>query len=526
MTRQIVDAATLERPLKLEADAVVVGTGAGGAVAAEILAQAGLRVVMLEEGGYQTARDFTLRELDANTELYYDSGSRTTRDGAITILQGRTVGGSTTVNWTSSFRAPDETLSHWRSAHGVEGLGSADLAPWWRRLEQRLNVAPWAVPPNPNNAALARGCARLGYAHAVIPRNVRGCRNLGYCGMGCPVNAKRGMLVTTVPGALDAGAVLVTHARADRVLLRGDKAVGVEALALDARSVHPTGHTITVAARFVVAAGGAINTPGLLLRSQLPDPHQRLGKRTFIHPVNLSTAILPETVDGFSGAPQSVYSDQFLWRDGVTGRVGYKLEAAPLYPMLTLSLMGRMGRELLQRFGGRYRNGQVLIALLRDGFHEQSQGGQVLLRGDGSAVLDYPLTDYLWEGLFDAYLHMAEVQFAAGATEVLPFHLDAKPYGSLAEAKAGIAALPAKPVRGAIFTAHLMGGCGMGNDPKTSVITGAGRHHQLEGLAVIDGSMFPTSLGVNPQMTIYGIASRNATQLARDLGGKVKEAAA
>ena len=207
---------------------------------------------------------------------------------------------------------------------------------------------------------------------------------------------------------------------------------------------------------------------------------------------------MPQPVDGFAGAPQSTYSDQFLWRDGVAGRVGYKLEAALTYPMLSMAVTGRPGREHLQRQAPKYRHFQLLIALLRDGFSAESPGGQVLLKSDGSPVLDYPLTEYLWEGMWDAYLRMAEVQFAAGATQVTPAHMAARPCTSLAEVKAALAALPKKPVQALLFAAHLMGGCAMGADPRTSIINSDARHHQVEGLAVIDGSMFPTGLGVNP----------------------------
>jgi hypothetical protein len=271
-----------------------------------------------------------------------------------------------------------------------------------------------------------------------------------------------------------------------------------------------------------VASGGGINTPGLLLRSKLPDPHGRLGKRTFTHIVNASSALMPGNVDGFQGAPQSVYSAQFLFRDGVTGKAGYQLEAAPTYPLLAMSVMGRAGRDLMRRWGPGFRRLHNLIALVRDGFHEQSQGGSVQIRDDGSPVLDYPVTDYLWEALFDAYLRMAEVQFAAGAQEVLPAHADARPYQTWAEAKAAIPLLPRKPLGPGLFTAHLLGGCALGEDPKTSVVNSLGRHHQVEGLAVIDAAVFPTGLGVNPQMTIYALSARNATRLAADLGGKVK----
>jgi choline dehydrogenase-like flavoprotein len=520
------DAAKLDRDLALDCDVVVIGTGAGGGTAAEILAQAGLRVVMLEEGAYRTAQDFTLKESDASTELYFDGGSRTTKDGTMTILQGRTVGGSTTVNWTASFRTPPAVLKHWAAAHAVKGAEPETLAPWFAHVERRLNMTPWAIPPNANNAVLARGCTALGLSHGIIPRNVERCQNLGYCGLGCPVNAKRSMLVTTVPGALDAGAVLVTRCRAESVTLKGHKAVGIVAVALDARGVHPTGRTVTVRARHVVASGGGINTPGLLLRSKLPDPHGTLGKRAFTHIVNSSSALMPEFVDGFQGAPQSVYSEHFLFRDGVTGKAGYQLEVAPVYPVLAMSILGRGGHAALQQWGPQYRHAQSIIALVRDGFHEQSLGGTVELRKDGSPVLDYPVTPYLWEALYDAYLRMAEIQFAAGAKAVLPVHTDARPYASWAEAKAAIPALPARPFGPSLFSAHLMGGCALGEDAKRSVVTSLGRHHQVEGLSVIDASVFPTGLGVNPQLTTYALSARNATRLAADLGGKPKAVAA
>ncbi|HUJ73684.1 MAG TPA: GMC family oxidoreductase, partial [bacterium] len=269
-----------------------------------------------------------------------------------------------------------------------------------------------------------------------------------------------------------------------------------------------------------------INTPGLLLRSQLPDPNAVLGKRAFTHIVNSSSAIMPEVVDGFQGAPQSVYCEHFLFRDGLTGKAGYQLEAAPLYPVLAMSILGRGGRAALEKWGPAYRHAQSMIALVRDGFHEESKGGRVEIRKDGSPVLDYPVTGYLWEALYDAYLRMAEIQFAAGAQEVMPIHTDAHPYRSWAEAQSEIPRLPKRAFGPSLFSAHLMGGCAMGEDAARSVVDSLGRHHQVEGLSVIDASVFPTGLGVNPQLTTYAISARNATQLARDLGGKVKATAA
>jgi hypothetical protein len=257
---KVIDASSPGRDLTLEADVAIVGTGAGGGIAAEILADAGLRVLMVEEGPLKSSTDFRMREADAYRDLYQESAARKTADKAINILQGRCVGGGTTVNWTSSFRTPAATLAHWQATHGWSRDGAADLAPWFDRVEARLGIAPWLIAPNANNAALARGAATLGIHHDVIRRNVRGCWNLGYCGMGCPTNAKQSMLVTTIPHALDAGATLVTRARALRYVVRGDDIESLECVAMDATGTTPTTRRITVRARTFVTAAGAIGS--------------------------------------------------------------------------------------------------------------------------------------------------------------------------------------------------------------------------------------------------------------------------
>jgi choline dehydrogenase-like flavoprotein len=518
----VIHGSKLDADRTLSADVVIIGTGAGGGTAAEILSAAGLKVVMLEEGGYYRAADFRMQEAEAYPNLYYEVGARRTKDKSITILQGRTVGGSTTVNWTSCFRTPPETLAHWSKTFGVQGYSDADLAPWFARMEKRLNIEPWPIR-NPANDALHRGAKKLGWHVEAIPRNVKACRDLGYCGMGCPVDAKQSMLVTTIPAALANGAVLVAQARAQTLEIKGDRVVAVSAIALKQNSVDPTGVKIRVEAPYVVTAGGAINTPGLLLRSKAPDPHERIGKRTFLHVTNVSTAIMPEKIDPFYGAPQSVYSNQFLFRDGVAGKLGYKLEVPPLHPILAAVSTLTFGAEHAESMARLPHLGSM-IALMRDGFHDDSPGGSVSLLNDGSPVLDYPLTDYLWDGIRHAYSSMAEIQFAAGASRVAPVHMDARPdgYASLAETNKAIGNLSLKALRTQLFSAHVMGGCGMGADPKRSVVDSHGKHHQLANLWIFDGSIFPTSVGANPSLTIYAAAARLATRLAEAAGGKIK----
>jgi len=522
---KVVDASRLTRDLVLEADVAIVGTGAGGGVTAEILSAAGLSIVLLEEGPLKSTRDFHMREAEAYPQLYQESASRKTLDNAISILQGRCVGGSTTVNWTSTFRTPPGTLHYWRRHFGLDELAGDGLLPWFEMMERRLSVAPWTVAPNANNELLRRGAASLGIGTGVIRRNVRGCLDLGYCGMGCPTNAKQSMLVTTLPAALDRGATLVTHARVTRLAARGGRVRQLEAAGLEPGGVDVGALRVIVRARHYVLAAGAIGSPAILLRSDLPDPWRLVGARTFLHPTVISAALFRERVNGFSGAPQALFSDHFLDTAALDGPIGFKLEAAPLHPVLfgmTLPGFGTRHADLMREFA----HSQVVLALMRDGFHPESRGGIVGLRRDGSPVLAYPISDFVWRGARRAMLAMAEIQFAAGATRVYPVHEDAQGYSTWRTAKAGIEGLPMQPRRTRVVSAHVMGGCGMAADPRRGVVGVSGRHFHAENLSVHDGSVFPTSLGANPQLSIYALAARNASLLARELTGRPAPAVA
>jgi choline dehydrogenase-like flavoprotein len=516
---KVIDAATVEQDRTFDADVIVVGSGAGGGVTAEILALAGLKVIIVEEGALKSSKDFKMREADAYPQLYQESAARKTRDKAINILQGRTVGGSTTVNWTSSFRTPTPTLEYWRKNFGLADYTPEAMAPWFLMMEQRLNVSTWLTPPNENNDLLRRGAARLGIPAAAIMRNVRGCWNLGYCGMGCPTNAKQSMLVTTIPSALNHGATLVTHGRAQRFVFKGDNVDHLVVHALEANGLAATGKTLTLRAKHFVVSGGAINSPGLLLRSNAPNPHGVLGTRTFLHPTVVSASIHEQRVDGYAGAPQTIYSDHFLDTQAIDGPIGYKLEAPPMHPLLmstTLAGFGEQHAETMRQFP----HAHTLLALLRDGFHADSKGGTVGLNSVGAPVLDYAISPFVWDGVRRALLSMAEIQFASGAKKVMPVHEKAAFYGSWTEAKKAINELEYKSHITRVVSAHVMGGCTMSDDQRLGVVGANGRYHNIGNLSVHDGSLFPTSIGANPQLSIYGLTSRLASGLAHALTGK------
>jgi choline dehydrogenase-like flavoprotein len=501
--------ARLEPNLAIECDFCVVGSGAGGSIAAAVLSDAGARVVIVEEGGHFTRKDFNMQESWAYPALYQDQGNRATDDLSIMILQGRAVGGGTTVNWTSSFRTPDATLALWAERHGVVGLDAATLAPHFEAVEQRLSIREGNPDDvNANNRKLLEGARKLGWQPELIRRSVKGCARLGYCGMGCPIDAKQSALITYVPDALAGGATLFTNARAKLVESDRGRAKAVVCEVRDSANDPRSKHRFVVyARRGVVLAGGAINTPALLLRSKI-GRDAVVGQRTFLHPTVPLVALYDEPIEAFYGAPQSVSCRHFADRGD---RVGYLLETPPVHPMLaavTLPGFGANHRGFMERLA----YAQATIALLIDG-HHNDDGGRVTADIDGRIRLSYRLSPSLREAATDAIKNMARLQLAAGAREVVTLHED--PLSIRTEADLSkIDAAPFAPNRHALFSAHQMGGCRMGEDPVHSVVNSRGRHHDIENLWIVDGSIFPTSLGVNPQLSIYAHARLFAQAIA------------
>lgn len=510
-----VDAGTLPGGVRLRPDVCIVGSGAGGAVTAAVLARAGLEVLVLEEGGHHTRRDFRMREDTAFPTLYQDDGARATEDLAISILQGRSVGGSTTINWTTSFRTPPEVVEHWARVHGARGIPYAELERSWATVEERLGIE--AIPlelANPNNRKLHDGCKALGYQVDMLRRNVRGCVQSGFCGMGCPIDAKQSMLVSYLPDAVKDGAAVLSRCRADRIEFEGKRPVRVHATRLSADGVTPLASDLVVEPRRLILSGGGINTPAMLLRSGV-SMDGRVGRRTFLHPTVGLTARHPEKIEGYYGAPQSVASHHFAHRkDGI----GFVLETAPIHPMMASLATPGFGREYAEMLSHLpYATGH--IALLVDGFHPDEPGGTVKLRASGAPVLSYPLPKRLLDGARDALKVLAKINLAAGAIEVISPHDPPVVIRSPAEVDA-LDRAPYEPNRLGLFSAHVMGGCMMSDDPNHGIVRSEDfAVHGYEDLHIIDGSVFPTSLGVNPQLSIYGLAHAVAGRLATKWAG-------
>jgi len=399
-------------------------------------------------------------------------------------------------------------LDHWQKVHGVSGLTKKDLDPHWDAIEERLNIKQISLEEtNRNNRLLYDGMKALGLPVDTTRRNTRNCFKSGYCGMGCPVDAKQSMLVTYLPDAVAKGATVLSQCRVDKLVAVGGRIERAECSVLDGYA--PTGSQLTVRAKYFVLSGGAINSPAVLMRSGLGGG--MVGRRTFLHPVVATASRWKDPIEPFYGAPQSVASHHFAERGD---KVGYFLEAAPLHPML--AGLGTTG------FGPRHHeivshlpNIAVHVSLSIDGFHPSESGGTVELRPSGAPLLDYPIPPRIWESFREALKTLARIDLAAGCEATWTAHEPAVEIRSEKDL-AKLDAAPYEPNRILVFSAHIMGGCSVGGDPAKSVVRGGDlRHHSIANLHVVDGSVFPTSLGVNPQETIYGIAHLVGDRLAK-----------
>jgi len=491
-------------------DVCVIGSGAGGGVLAAGLVEAGLDVVMLEAGGYHTRREFDLHEQTAFPMLYQARGTRATSDLAISILQGRSVGGGTTINWTTCFRTPERILSHWQKVHGIEGLDSESLRPHFEAVEKRLHIHEWPEDlVNANNRRLLEGCRALGYEASTLRRNVKGCANSGFCGLGCPVDGKQSQHVTCIPDAVAGGMRLYSDVEVRTLSREGDRIAQVDGVVMVRGADRDTAHRVTVKPKVVALCGGAINSPMVLLRSGL-NQNGRVGHRTFLHPVIALAGVYDEVISPYFGAPQTVGSHHFI--DRGPERYGIFLEAAPMHPMLTSSASGEFGPPL----GGlmsRLAHVSGLISLHVDGLLPGDEGGTVSLRADGRPDIAYPVDARLAEAMKASHEILSKVHFAAGARQVATLHTSPvvmeteADVSRLAQAEYGA-------MKHAIFSAHQMGGCSMGPRREDSVVDATLRHHELPNLFVVDGSVLPTALGVNPSETIYGLAHRAREHVA------------
>jgi choline dehydrogenase-like flavoprotein len=476
----------------LRTDVCVIGTGAGGAPVAKELAEGGMQVVMLEEGARFTADDFDARPREMSSLLYRDAGQTTTVGNTPILLPlGQTVGGTTLINSGTCFRTPEPVLALWRERFGLEELTSAELDPYFRRVERELNVAQ--VPPDlaGNNALVVkRGADALGWSGDFIYRNAKGCVGSGVCAFGCPTNAKQHTGITYVPRAWDAGATTYSEVRATELVIEGGRARGVIAATAG-------GGILRVACDTVIVACGAIHTPLLLRRNGLGGRSGELGENLAIHPATAVRALFDEDISMHRGVPQSFYVDEFadegIMFEGAAG--------PPDYLAMTFPFTREKHRELMLRFTNISQFGVMVSDLSRGSVRERA--GRVEIR--------YDLCQDDVAAFTKGIELLAQLYWEAGAKRVF---LPVEGGSDLTEpSEHPLAGQRLRPSSFTLMAFHPLGTARADADPDRGVLGPDLGLHGVDGLYVCDASAVPSSLGVNPQITIMALATRLAYSL-------------
>ncbi|HSD09493.1 MAG TPA: GMC family oxidoreductase [Candidatus Binatia bacterium] len=502
----ILDSSTVHGDVTLAADVCVVGSGAGGSVAAAELARGGKSVVLLEEGHYWTSDDFTQREEEMYPRLYRERGTKPTADYAVLVSQGRALGGSTLVSFCLCFRTPHQILAHWTERFGLAELSHESMFPYFERVEQQIGVKDMGPEQaNANNRVLIRGAERLGFRGRFMRHNRTDCLGCGYCVIGCAYDRKGDALTTYLAAASKAGARILPDVHVDTVWHERGAVAGV--LGRFARPKSSKRFALRVRAPLVVLAAGALESPMLWVRSRLPDPHRLAGRNLHLHPHVVVAGVFDDTIAFWQGIPQSYVVDEFLNLDkSIDG--GHLTVAAAAQPVGAAALFPGLGHDHRRLMDAYARTAAVACFL-----HDRSSG-QVTADARGQAVIDYRLNDEDKHDVMNAMRRSCEILFAAGAKSVI------LPYNDLVEIhqRSGIKVIEERGILAndpLFLSFHPQGTLPMGRDPRVSMVDSFGAAHGIKGLYVADASVFPTSVAVPPQITVMALAARTAEAILR-----------
>lgn len=488
-------------------DVVVVGSGAGGAVVATLLAEAGLDVVIVEEGGHYTPEEYskfrpseTLRRLARESGLFPVAGLGDTP--LISLMQGKCVGGSSVMTGGVCFRVPEEILFHWATELGLPDYSPDAMAPHFDEVEARIHVGEVPRQARSRSTELfVEGADKLGIRIDPMRRNTKGCEGRARCNFGCPIGAKMSVDVSYLPSAMEHGARIYSDARVDDILSFNGHASGVSGVVIggpDGKTTHP----FTVHARVVVVAAGTIHTPMLLSRAGIGAGTSVLGNHITLHPSFRVSAIFDEEVRGWDGALQSVYSDHFM-NDGITlvGIYSAMNVLAAAFP--------GVGREHL-RYVRKMKNTAFFGGMIHD-----EGGGSVRAHIAGrEPILTYRMAAEDNRRLLRGIGIVGEMAFAAGAKEVMVPWFGVASFHRVEDFRAALQS-PPDFSRMECMSFHPLGSARMAVNGKLGVVASTGESYDLPGLYLADGSVLPTSIGVNSQLPVMAVATKIAKDLLR-----------
>ena len=478
---------TVRQKTRLDADTVVIGSGAGGATTAKMLADAGMDVIVLEEGGHYPTSSFNSGIAELMDELYRDGGvSPIFGRPNIPFAEGRCVGGTTVINGGVHWRTPPRLLARWNQDYGLEGLDEASMQPHFDRLTGDLGIkTDTKGDANHASSLLAAGADKLGWRWSEVPRAEKGCRNSNRCPTGCPNGAKQSMLVSYLPDAAQRGARIIANARAHRLLFKNGTVSGVEVLLAEDGSTR----RLIIDAKYVFVCAGVMQTPLLLRRSGIT---HRVGHGLHLHLNLKAVAVFPDDVDPGRATIMTKQVKEFDDRDIFIAPSAFD----PAYLALALA---PHGENAVEKVMGQWRHSGIFVAQIK----AEGTGRVHVVPGLGRPMPAYNLTAGDLANIRFAIRKLGELLFAAGATRVyLPIGGSGTVHSpseaaAVADEQIDLRALD-------LVSVHALASCRLGH-----ALDSYGKARNVEGVYVNDASMLPEATGVNPQMTIMAVTRRN-----------------
>jgi choline dehydrogenase-like flavoprotein len=509
----------------LDADVLIIGSGAGGGVLAGTLTELmpGRQIVVAEKGGHYGAESFTQREWDARV-LFADKGRRSTADGAIPVRSGECVGGGTMINVTLCHDPLPDVWTRWRSEFGLQnfsfdgaandyGVPRLNFATALAEIKRRMNIHPSAESElNDNNRIFEQGCAAAGMTSRRWERNVRDCIGCGFCSEGCAYDRKQGTDQTYVADAMKGGARFI-HSFDVTSLELGKRNGALSAIGAVGRVREPDPGSransvapgaLRVRAKLVILAAGAIADPVLLLRSGVPDPHNVIGRGLILHPSLPVIGIMDREIVNYRGVSGVSFSDHYAKSHGLYFEC---LFGHPVYGAAAVPGLGQEHFDVMQKYERLAGFGVMLV----DSVDPRNRVEVT----PSTTRIHYQLSKDDRERLRFGAERAVELMFGGGASQVL-FASDELPPFRNASESGRARELQFVPHRTTITSAHCQSTVKMSEDPRRGAIDSRCESHAVKNLMVCDASSFPTSCGVNPMVAILTLARYQGRRIAAE----------
>lgn len=499
MTGRIYTFRQIDRDIEERCDAVVIGSGAGGAVCATELAEAGLDVVLLEEGGYYKTEEFSTDSLEGGKRLFRHGGmGMALGRPPVLFSEGRCVGGTTVINGGMCWRTPDKILQRWSWEQGLKGFSPKEMEPFFERVEARASMR-YQDPESVGKDAhlFEAACHRLGWKVTKNKRDQHHCVGTNNCALGCTSGAKQSTLVSYIPRGIHYGVRLYSNCHVKKIRVENGRAVGVEGYFTDFDSTR--GYKMKVTAEIVVVSGGASQTPALLFRSGLYKANKNIGKNLMFHPNAKTVGIYDQEIKAWQGVHQNFQVHEFL-------EEGMLLATGMMPPNILATGLGGAGHataEVMAKI-----NHLMPIGVLV----EDTTVGRIYPLPGGGSLITYNINDHDFHVTLRGVALCAKVHFEMGARRVL------LPFSRLHEIHSADE-IPKifshKPKAGEVelFSAHIMGTCRISASKEDGVIDSNGQSHDIQNLFIADASVFPTPIGLNPMETIMALSTKTAAHL-------------